>query len=784
MNKIMINKSLRSIWRNKKSYFSGIFVLAIGLSLFIGMYSGYLLYHESVRLYHIETNFADAFASVRAMPESSVDRLTRIEGVVQSQGILNSSVNARLDGVDDLIGVLLVGIDTNREMVINRFIYTGEPITANNDIWVSEQFNIAHNLDIGDTIRLIINGRYENFTIRGTVLSPEYLFTPVVGGGIADPALNTVGFVQRSVAEVTSGMQGMVNNISFILDEAVSFQDVEPYLYAALERYGVVNIISRENHGSYIGIMSQAVMLSMMGTLFPAIFLSIAVGMLYITLRRLITLERTEIGTLKAIGFSTRYIISGYLLQGVLAATVSFVFAIGLGWIIGGSFYGLIAEFFDLKWLPFALNGSVLVIGFFISIATGLFGVVMGAKSSMRVQPAEAMREAPPSAKSVGGKLDGWFSRLVLDTGGKLAIRSMQRNAKRVFITVASIAAVFAFMNINSTMNEQISAFSDDMFNKIQTSDATIILNSFEPRNALLRDIGQMRGVPEAEAVLTMVADLENNGITRTLAINGLDAKANLFNIFDNDGNQIRTNSGGLILSRFFTDELGLELGQKVSVDNSSFRAPVYVEITQIIEASIGLGAYMEITELSMLFGSETVANMVMINVEEGYLPAIFDELAYAGNIAALNDNERAFAMARENADLNAAIFGIINTVAAIICFAIIYNLSSIALGEKQREYATLRVLGFQAPAVTEINTFEYVLMLFAGSIVGIGISYLFIPLIGSMFSFEQSILDVRLSLMPTIITFAACALAVAVSCFLTGRQIKKFNLVDVLKER
>jgi len=68
MDKIIVKKSLRSIWRNKKSYFSGIFVLAIGLSIFVGMLSGYLVYMESVRFYHIETNFADAFATVRAMP--------------------------------------------------------------------------------------------------------------------------------------------------------------------------------------------------------------------------------------------------------------------------------------------------------------------------------------------------------------------------------------------------------------------------------------------------------------------------------------------------------------------------------------------------------------------------------------------------------------------------------------------------------------------------------------------------------------------------------------------
>jgi len=784
MDKIMVNKSLRSIWRNKKSYFSGIFVLGIGLSMFIGMYSGYLLYNESVRLYHIETRFADAFATVRAMPRDSIDRLTRIDGVAESQGVLKHAVNGRLDGVDDIIGVWLIGIDKTREMTINQFTYTGEPISENNDIWVSEAFYNVHGLDTGDTIRLIIGGRYEQFTIRGTVLSPEYLFVPAVGGGVADESLNTVGFVHMSVAETASGTYGTVNNISLILDESTTFADVEPYLEAAMERYGIVNIISRVNHSSYLSIVMQGATLAMMGTLFPTIFLCIAVGMLYVTLKRLISLERTEIGTLKAMGFSDRYIISSYLLQGILAAAVGFVIAVAVGWVIGGAFYSLIADAFDLAWLPFTLNRTVVISGFLISLSVSLFAVIIGAKSSMNIQPAEAMREAPPSTKNIGSKFNGWFSRLVLDTGGKLAIRSMQRNVKRVLIIMTSIAAIFTFMNVNFTMSQLISDVVDDMFHVIQVSDGTINLNGFESHSTLLREFGQMQGVLEVETVLTMPLELENNGVTRTLAVRGIAGDATLFNIFDNNGTQIKTDGGGLILSRFFADELGLELGQKVSVDNANFRAQTYVEVTQIIEAAMGFGAYMEISELSMLFGSETVANMVMINADEGYLPIIFDNLVDATNISSMNDNARAHAFARINADLNNAIFNILNLMSLIICFAIVYNISSISLGEKQREYATLRVLGFQAPAVTEINTFEYVLMLIGGCIVGMVMTALTLPVIGAEFSFEQSILGVGLTPAPTIQAFIGCAVAVAVSCFLVGKQIKKFNLVDVLKER
>jgi len=784
MNKIVINKSLRSIWRNKKSYFSGIFVLIVGLGMFIGFYSGYLLFMESVRQYHIETNYADVFVSVRTMPHGSVDRLTRIDGVAEANGVLKHVANARLDGVEDLIGVRLVGVDENHPMTINQFAYTGEPISSGSDILLSSAFYDIHGLNIGDTIRLLINGRYEDFTIRGTVLSPEYLFTPAVSGGISDDSLNTVGFVHSSVVETSANMQGAVNNIRLTLDESVTFRDVEPYLTAAMERYGIINMVSRRNHFSYMVIMQQGFTFSTMGTFFPILLLSIGIGMLYITLRRIITMERTEIGTLKAIGYSSRYIISGYLIQGVLAAIISFVFSIGFGWVAGGAFYELIAEALDLAWLPFTLNSAVIIVGFFIALATSLLGVIIGANSSLNVQPAEAMREAPPSAGSVGSKFNGFFSRMILDTGGILAIRSMQRNKKRVLITIISIATIFVSMNTFFTMGNLISDMIDDMYFKVRISDGTIILNNYEPRDILLRDIGQMQGVLEVEAVLTMPVELENNDVTRTVVIHGLDANATLFNIFDNNGSQLRTDSGGLILSRFFADELGLSIGQSVSVSHPSLQHNVYVEITQLVEAATGTGAYMEISELSMLFGNEVVSNMVMINVEEGYLPIIFDQLADSGNISGLNDNERAHAFARIDADVNSAIFNIINFVSIILCFAVVYNISNIALGEKQREYATLRVLGFQSPAVTEINTFEYVLMLIAGSIVGTGVSFLFIPTMGPMFSFQSSILDPRLTFASTMLTFAWVVPAVAVSCFLTGRQIRKFNLVDVLKER
>ena len=382
MNKIVVKKSLRSIWRNKKAYFSGSLVLAIGLGMFIGMLSGYQAYMESVRLYYIDTNFADVFASVWAMPNTSVDSLTRIDGVAQAQGFLTHITNARLDSEDDLINVILIGVDKNQPMLINQFRYIGEPLSMSNDILVSGDFYDVHNLNIGDTIRILVNGQYEVFTIRGTVFNPEYPLVPAIDGGIADASLNTVGFVQSSAVETCASMFGAVNSVRLVLDESTTFVDIEPDLNIAIEKYGIIDLVSRENHYSYEDIITQSNTFIIMATLFPVIFLGIAICMLYITLRRLVTTERTEIGTLKAMGFSNSHILNGYLLQGVLAANISYVFSVAFAWFVGVLFYNVIANGWDLPFQPFVLNTAFVVSGFFIALFASLFGVIIGARSS------------------------------------------------------------------------------------------------------------------------------------------------------------------------------------------------------------------------------------------------------------------------------------------------------------------------------------------------------------------------------------------------------------------
>ncbi|MCL2426257.1 MAG: ABC transporter permease [Oscillospiraceae bacterium] len=783
MLKLIIINRLRSILKNKKQFISSVLVLSIGLGVFVGMGSTLVIFNETIDSYHYDSNYADAFASVVAMPRSNVERLDRIDGVSESLGVLEHSVDARIEGFDDIVSVRLVGVDADYSRTINMYRYTGAPLESINDIWLGRVFFDTHNLSVGDTIHLLVNGRYEAFTIRGEVISPEFMFVTPDGGTFADDYLSTVGFVQTPVVERAANMYGFVNSVSIILDEGSSFTDVRLFLEDALSHFGLLSILCRSDHPNYIFVASQSSSVVVLATVIPFIFLSVACAMMYIAFKRLVEVERVEIGTLKAIGLSDRIIVTGYIFQGWIAATIGFTLSLGLGWIIGSSYYEMLMDVFTIDSLPYTLDLQTSISGLLAALFVCLLSVVMGARVAIKVKPAEAMRSAYQTASARDVKLDGFFFRLLLETDGKYAIRSMFRNKRRTLMTVFSIALTFALINFLFALNQHITEITEKRYNTIEVSDATLFLERPGYRNTILNEMFRIPGVIDAEVGLAFPVELEFDGVIRDVTIYSLDEDARLFNIIDIWGNRHHPD-GGIILNYYYADSLGVSEGQIVTLYNRQASRTKQVMVSQVVEESFGIGAYMSLSEFSLLFGAYEISNMVLINVDENYFDDIQNELLEAANVVWINDNSRAVESLREAGQATEIILNILIVVSIIICFAIVYNTSIISLEEKQCEYATLRVLGYRVSEVSSINTFEYSVKLIVGSIIGTIIAFFISPPLSSLFNSETSRFWAEITMDSTMLAFVSCTLSVAISCILIRGQIKKFNLASVMKER
>ena len=764
-NKVIILKSLRAIMRNKASYISSIFVLGVGVSVLIGLLSVASVFRESFDMYFEESNFGDIFVRVVDMPRSSIYRLAGIEGVLEAQGTWEYHVTAE----SGTINVHLVGIKYDR--FISTIDYIGYSLETYNHIWLERSFLEARNLFIYDTIDLLVSGQYETFYIRGHALGPEHFPNTLI-----DSFLNTYGFIiSRSET---------VNNISILLEETYSFDSVREVLEIELEPYGIISIIAREHNPHYIGIQSAYSVIYIMPFSVAPIFLVIAVSMIYVALKRLIEMERTEIGTLKAMGFNKANILGGYLLQGFFVALFAFFLALIIGFSIGNLYWGLFIDYYEIELVSFQLDIGVVILGFLISLVAGLLAVIMGAQSAMSIEPAEAMRAVAPASNATGPKLNGFFSKVFLDISGKLSIRSMLRNYKRTIITILGIGTVFSFINVLFAVRNVLPDFFYSSFEEIEVSDATIFLNSVVPKDEATRAISQLNGVILAEPMLVMPVVLHNQGVERPFNITGVYENSILFNIIDNQFNNIILVDYGLVLSNVLVDELGLAVGDIVTITSPHLINNAYVEISQVIETGMGRGAYMSINALSYLFGNENIANVFLINTEADMLSTITAELIERREISSVIDNSVSLELIVSETALNVNIFNIIILVGIAICFSVVYNISIIALGENQREYATLRILGFETTEVSEINTFEYIVLTICSIPLAVISSYFIAPIIGRMFSPTNGILLAEITLFSTLQAFVLSLFAVLFSCFVVQLKIKNFNLVDVLKER
>jgi putative ABC transport system permease protein len=176
------------------------------------------------------------------------------------------------------------------------------------------------------------------------------------------------------------------------------------------------------------------------------------------------------------------------------------------------------------------------------------------------------------------------------------------------------------------------------------------------------------------------------------------------------------------------------------------------------------------------------VASAIIFNTN--HLPYVADYLSESPIVGTVDSVDATLAQYVEMMEPYTAMYSVMFVMGIAIAFAIIYNTATISLSERQREFATLRVLGMTVDEVCEIMRFEYWVLAVVGIVIGI-------PSASLMLVGINSILDTSMMSMPTNIATAAyimavlgCIAAIVLSNISTKRKVRKFDMIEVLKER
>jgi putative ABC transport system permease protein len=783
--RMLDRKLVRDLWAMKGQAFAIAIVICAGVTMYVTYLSNFDSLQRTRAAYYADAQFADVFASLTRAPSWLEERIAAIPGVAAVETRVVADVTLDVPAMTEpaigrLISVPESGVPRLNGIYLRRGRWI-DPVRTD-EVLASEMFCEEHGLTPGDTVSVVINGRWRRLTIVGVGLSPEYVYAIRPGEMVPDSRRFGIFWMDRRALAAAFNMESAFNDVSLGLVPGASEAQVIAALDDLLEPYGGRGALPQSQQASAWTLENELGQLQMFGFLVPLIFFGVAAFVLHVALTRALALQRAQIAALKALGYSNAAIAWHYVKWALVIAAGGALAGVAAGSWLGARLIGLYNEFFRFPVLSYHLSASVAVASVAASMIVAALGAQSAVRRAVRVPPAEAMRPAGPTRyhRSLLEGLSDWL-RPALAT--RMVLRNLERQPARALLSMVGIAFAVAVLLVGLSFIDVMDGIIDHQFNRVMRQDATLAL--VEPRaGRVVHDVRHLPGVLDVEAMRVAPVRLRAGTHERVLAITGLPEHPRLNRVMDRAGTQVAMPSHGVVLSRVLGEALSVVPGDLVQVEVLEGRRPVrQVPVAMLVDDMFGLQAYMRRDELGRLLREHDTISAVSVTVDPGMQDRFYAEVKVVPAIAGVTLREATLQNFRDTMAENMNLQIFINVMfAAVIAFGVVYNSARVSLSERSRELASLRVLGFTRAEISFILFGELALLTIGALPLGTAIGYVLGQLILAGLSNEVY----RLSFVLTPATVAWTWFIVLVATVLSGlvvrRRLDRLDLVAVLK--
>ena len=786
--KALNRKLLRELWRLRGQVLAVAVVVASGVAVLVMSLSTLEALQATTDAYYERYRFADVFANAVRAPRRIAERVAELPGVQSVEARVTRYATLDVAGFAEPVIGRLTSIPESGEPALNQLVLRSgrwiEP-RRHDEVIVNEPFAEAHRLTPGSHFSALINGNRRTLTVVGTALSPEFIYALGPGALMPDDRRFGIVWMSRGALEAAFDLKGAFNDLAVGLLRGADTDSVINGIDRLLGPYGGFRAVARADQLSNWFVMNEIEQLKTMSTVLPTIFLAIAAFLTYMVLMRLIATERSEIGLLKAFGYGT-FEVSWHYMKLVFA-----VAAIGIaaGSVLGAAFglhnTRLYADFFRFPLLIYRPSAGAFVIAALVSVGTTALGAMAAVRRAARLPPAEAMRPPQPIAYRRGRLAS---ARLVtwLDQPTRIALRQIGRWPLRSCLTTCGIAMSVGLLVMALQWSDMIEEMAQRYFYDAQRQSMMIGLAEPQAMTAV-EAFKHLPGVLAVEPSRIVGADFSVGTRRHRGGITGVRAGAMLQPVHDDaSGVDIPLPPAGLVMATRLAEKLGVGVGDRVRVEIQQGRRPsVELPVVRLFETLIAMPVYMDIDALNRLLEERPSLEYANLLVDRNAEPELFRELKTLPGVGAIMLKHAAIDSFYDTIGEQMLIYtGIFALFAAALGFGVTYNSTRIALSERARELATLRVLGFTRGEISYILLAEVALLVVAalplGCLVGLGLTELIAWL-----------LDTELFRIPVVIRPATYGYAVlltlaaaAVSAALVRRRIDRLDLIRVLKTR
>lgn len=785
--KTLDRKVLRDLWRMRGQAAAIALVMACGAALLV-MVAGTLSALRDTRdAYYDRHRFADVFALAKRAPERLAREAEEISGVLQVESRIVAEVTLSAPGLAEPASARLLSQPAPGSGALNQLaLRRGRPAEAGRDdeVVASEAFAEANGLGPGDRLSAVINGRWRDLTVVGVALSPEYVYTIGRGALFPDDRRFGVLWMNRDALAGAMGLDGAFNDLAVRLGRGAQTAEVLAGIDRLLDPYGGTGAYARRDQPSHAYLDGEFEQLRSIAWIATPIFLAVAAFLLNMVLSRLIATEREQIGVLKALGYGRGDIAVHYLKLAAVIVALGTASGMALGLWLSDDLLDTYGRYFRFPFLVRSSNASALAGAALLNAAVGLTATLGAVRRAAVLPPAEAMN--PPSPPRYSRSL---IERLGLAAFGspptRMMLRHILRWPLRAALTTGGIAAGGAIVVGTLFSFDAIDHMIDVQMYRASRADA--VVSFAEARDAAaVAGVGRMPGVLAAEAVRSVPVRLRHGHRQRRIALFGVPPGAQLQQLIDASETAIAVPPHGILLSARLAGLLAVVPGEPIMLEIlEGRRATVEVPVVALIREYVGMGAYIDADALAGLLNEDTTVSGVSIRLDSRGEAAFLAQMREMPAVAGVTLRRTALTSLRETiAETFFAMIAIYVGFAAAITFGVLFNSGQIALSERGRELATLRVLGFHRHEAAYVLFGELALLtlvaLPVAGVAGYGIAWLLTQ------GLQSDLYSVPLVVLPK--TYAIAVMTVLASATLSilamSGRVRALHLVAALKAK
>lgn len=493
---------------------------------------------------------------------------------------------------------------------------------------------------------------------------------------------------------------------------------------------------NRDTFPEYSGYGDNAERIKAIGKVFPLIFFLVATLISLTTMTRMVEEQRTQIGTMKALGYS-RLAIAGKYMGYALIATVGGSI---VGVLIGEKLYPYVIVFaYQIMYvhmpnIVIPYNMKYAVMATIAAVACTMFATILACYKELAEQPAVLMR--PPSPKQGKRvfleKVPFVWKRLSFIW--KSTIRNLIRYKKRFFMTVFGIGGCMALILVGYGLKDSIFNISVIQYEEIQQYNLQALLNaeaSDEEKQALeiykknqseikdsldiyMKNVKVGKGNTEKDVYLYVPSDVKKFDNFVQLKDRKTDKKYKL-------------TEDGAVLTEKMAKTLEVETGDKIFIKDEDGQKKE-VTVTAICENYMGHYLYLTKGTYENLYGETPTFNSELYklkNTDEKTTLQIGEDMLETKAVMNMQYTDSLRTRIDDMLKTLDSVIVVLIAAAGMLAFVVLYNLNNINITERKRELATIKVLGFYDGEVAAYVYRENILLTLIGSIAGCGLGYL-----------------------------------------------------------